>query len=115
MGIQNDDLLMPVRRISGTYAIAAPMNATAEELLGSLQTKEVEEMYSIRIYCGMGVFMGMFVMIGNFIPFRVDSSFCYTIVCSTFDSLYHYCNPLNQYCLLDYLDCNVWIWEYICD
>lgn len=71
VGVQNDDMIMPVRRVSGTYALAAPGNITAEELINTLDSQEANELFTLRFVCGMGVFLGMFVMIGNFVPFRV--------------------------------------------
>ena len=71
VGVQNDDLIMPVRRLSGTFSIGIPMNATAEELLSVLDYDQAQECYTLRFICGCGVFIGMLVMYGSFIPFRV--------------------------------------------
>ena len=56
----------------GTYNLALPYNATADDLLNDLNEQAIHEVYLIRIYCGLGVFIGMVVMVGNFVPFRVD-------------------------------------------
>ena len=56
----------------GTYSLALPYNATTDDLLNDWNEQAIHEVYLIRIYCGLGVFIGMFVMVGNFVPFRVD-------------------------------------------
>ena len=82
VGVQNDDMIMPVRKMSGSYALAAPGNLTAEQLIDSLELQEANELFTLRFVCGVGVFFGMFVMIGNFVPFRVDETVL--IDCSMF-------------------------------
>lgn len=72
VGVQNDDMILPVRKVMGTYSLALPYNATTDDLLNDLNEQAIHEVYLIRIYCGLGVFIGMFVMVGNFVPFRVD-------------------------------------------
>lgn len=71
VGVQNDDLILPVKRVSGTFAISAPMNTTAEGLLDTLEEEESKELVMIRCFSGLAVFCGMFIMVGNYTPFRV--------------------------------------------
>lgn len=57
--------------MSGTFAISAPMNTTAEGLLDTLEEEESSELVMIRCFSGLAVFCGMFIMVGNYTPFRV--------------------------------------------
>lgn len=57
--------------MSGTFAISAPMNTTAEGLLDTLEEEESNELVMIRCFSGLAVFCGMFIMVGNYTPFRV--------------------------------------------
>lgn len=105
VGVQNDDIIMPVRKVSGTYAIATPLNVTADELLDELVLQEGGDLTNLRLICGVGVFVGMFVMVGNFIPFRVLLLISCKLVCPSLGTLCDYCRVVHVFCLFGYLDC----------
>ena len=82
VGVQNDDYLLPVRRVSGVYPIAAFGNLTANELLDDISGEQGREMTYIRVGAGIGIFMGMIVLNGCMVPFRVSDYI--SLKCSMF-------------------------------
>ncbi len=71
VGVQNDDYILPVRRVSGVHPIAAIGNLTVNELLDDISGEEGKEMTYLRVGAGIGVFVGMLLLYGCTSPFHV--------------------------------------------
>ena len=71
VGVQNDNMVIPVRREGHVLPIAVYGNATTDSILNTLAGSEGVEDYYIRIACGCTIAFGMLVMKGCYIPFHV--------------------------------------------
>ena len=71
VGVQNDDYILPVRRVSGVHPIAAIGNLTVNDLLDDISGEEGIEMTYLRVISGVGVFIGMLCLKGYTSPFHV--------------------------------------------
>ena len=71
VGVQNDEVLMPIRRVSGLAPIAAVGNLTSEELLDSLSGTEGKQVFEVRILAFVGIFVGLLFLKGSCCPLRV--------------------------------------------
>lgn len=71
MGVQNDDMIMPVRREGHAVPITAYGNATNERILNQLAGDEGVGNYFLHFICGGAVAIGMLVLRDCYVPFRV--------------------------------------------
>lgn len=71
VGVQNNDLILPVRDGDGIHPIAAPGNLTATELATVHSEGEVKEMRMIRILTASVIAGAMWMMRGVTSPFHV--------------------------------------------
>lgn len=71
VGVQNDALLLPIRRASGVLPLAVVGNQTAEAMLDELAGAEGRELVYVRVAaCAVG-FVGLWLLRGAMTPFRV--------------------------------------------
>ena len=71
VGVQNNDLILPVRDGNGIHPIAAPGNLTAEELVTVHSKEAIKEMRMIRIVTASVIAVAMWMMRGVTSPFHV--------------------------------------------
>lgn len=71
VGVQNDNMVMPVRRGGRALPIAVYGNATTDSILNDLAGNEGVEDFYIRIACGCAIALGMLILRGCYIPFHV--------------------------------------------
>lgn len=76
VGIQNNDLILPVRDGNGIHPIAAPGNLTAEELATVHSEGTIKEMRMIRVTMAGVIAVAMWMMRGVTSPFHVRMIVC---------------------------------------
>ena len=76
VGIQNNDLILPVRDGIGIHPIAAPGNLTAEELATVHSEGTIKEMRMIRVTMAGVIAVAMWMMRGVMSPFHVRMIVC---------------------------------------
>ena len=73
VGVQNDNVLIPIRRASGLLPLSALGNRTAEEMLEDFAGEEGAELRTVRVAAWGGCFVGLWLLGGAMCPFRVGS------------------------------------------
>ena len=72
VGIQNDDLIKPVRTQEGIHPLVFPGNRTVSEMVSIMAGEEGRAMRIVRVGCGVVMFIGMMCMKGVHSPFPVS-------------------------------------------
>lgn len=72
VGVQNDAMLLPVRRAGAWLPLAAEGNQTAESMLDGFAGEEGKELRYVRAAACGGCFVGLWLLGAAMGPFRVE-------------------------------------------